>query len=54
MVIAGLVYVVSPIDLVPDAIPVAGYADDVVAVGFVIRQVHHELAAFREWESTVT
>jgi uncharacterized membrane protein YkvA (DUF1232 family) len=54
MVIAGLVYVVSPIDLVPDAVPVAGYADDVVAVGFVIRQVHHELAAFREWESTVT
>ncbi len=50
MVIAGLVYVVSPIDLIPDAVPVAGYADDAVAVGFVIRQVHHELAAFREWE----
>ena len=50
MVIAGLVYVVSPIDLIPDAVPVAGYADDVVAVGFVIRQVHHELTAFREWE----
>ena len=52
MVIAGLAYVVSPIDLIPDAIPVAGYADDVVAVSFVIRQVHHELAAFREWEAT--
>jgi uncharacterized membrane protein YkvA (DUF1232 family) len=51
MVIAGLVYVVSPIDLIPDTIPVAGYADDAVAVGFVIRQVHHELAAFREWEA---
>jgi uncharacterized membrane protein YkvA (DUF1232 family) len=51
MVIAGLLYVVSPIDLIPDAVPVAGYADDVVAVGFVIRQVHHELAAFREWEA---
>jgi uncharacterized membrane protein YkvA (DUF1232 family) len=52
VVIAGLVYVVSPIDLIPDAVPVAGYADDAVAVGFVIRQVHHELAAFREWEAT--
>jgi uncharacterized membrane protein YkvA (DUF1232 family) len=51
MVIAGLVYVVSPIDLIPDFVPVAGYADDAVAVGFVIRQVHHELAAFREWEA---
>ena len=51
MVIAGLVYVASPIDLIPDAIPVAGHLDDVVAVGLVIRQVHHELAAFREWEA---
>ena len=50
MVVAGLVYVASPIDLVPDSLPVAGYADDAVAVGFVIRQVHHELAAFRAWE----
>lgn len=52
MVIAGLVYVVSPLDLVPEAIPIAGYADDAVAVGVVIRQVHHELTAFREWEAT--
>jgi uncharacterized membrane protein YkvA (DUF1232 family) len=51
MVTAGLLYVVSPIDLIPDAIPVAGFADDAVAVGFVIRQVHHELTAFREWEA---
>jgi len=51
MVVAGLVYVVSPIDLIPEAIPVAGLADDAVAVGFVIRQVHHELTAFREWEA---
>jgi len=26
-----LVYVVSPLDLLPDAIPVAGYADDLIA-----------------------
>ncbi len=50
-VIAGLVYVVSPIDLIPDAVPVVGFADDAVAVAFVIRQVNHELAAFREWEA---
>jgi uncharacterized membrane protein YkvA (DUF1232 family) len=51
-VIAGLVYIVTPLDLIPDRVPVAGIADDAVAVGFVIRQVHHELAAFREWEAT--
>jgi uncharacterized membrane protein YkvA (DUF1232 family) len=54
MVVAGLVYVVSPLDLIPDAIPVAGYADDAVAAGFIIRQVHHELEAFRQWEARTT
>jgi uncharacterized membrane protein YkvA (DUF1232 family) len=51
MVVAGLVYVVSPLDLIPEFVPVAGYVDDVVAVGFVVRQVHHELEAFRAWET---
>ena len=27
-IISALIYILSPIDLVPDAIPVAGYADD--------------------------
>ena len=34
-----LVYLVSPIDLVPDFIPVAGYADDALLVAWVLRSV---------------
>jgi len=34
-----LVYLASPIDLVPDFIPVLGYADDVIAVSLVLRAV---------------
>jgi uncharacterized membrane protein YkvA (DUF1232 family) len=34
-----IVYLASPIDLVPDFIPVAGYADDAVIVAFVLRHV---------------
>ena len=30
-------YLAVPIDLVPDFVPVIGYADDVVAVGIVLR-----------------
>lgn len=30
MVLAIVLYIVSPIDLIPDFIPVAGYADDVI------------------------
>jgi len=34
-----LAYLVSPIDLVPDFIPVIGYADDAVIVALVLRVV---------------
>ncbi|MGQ2910687.1 YkvA family protein [Aeromicrobium sp.] len=36
---ALLVYLALPIDLVPDVIPVVGYADDVVIVALVLRSV---------------
>jgi len=34
-----LIYLALPIDLVPDFIPVAGYADDVLLVAWVLRSV---------------
>jgi uncharacterized membrane protein YkvA (DUF1232 family) len=34
-----VVYLLSPIDLVPDFIPVLGYADDVVVVAWALRSV---------------
>ncbi|RZU32649.1 uncharacterized membrane protein YkvA (DUF1232 family) [Blastococcus saxobsidens] len=32
-------YLLSPIDLVPDVVPVLGYADDVVVVAWALRSV---------------
>ena len=34
-----LAYLVSPIDLVPDFVPVIGYADDVIITSLVLRHV---------------
>jgi uncharacterized membrane protein YkvA (DUF1232 family) len=36
---ALLAYLLSPVDLVPDFLPVIGYADDVVVVAWVLRSV---------------
>src|SRR5262249_45939893 len=33
------IYLASPIDLVPDFLPVIGYADDVIVTSFVLRHV---------------
>ena len=35
----AVIYLALPIDLVPDFIPVVGYADDVIIVGLVLRSV---------------
>lgn len=50
-----LAYLVMPIDLVPDFIPVAGYADDVLLVGWVLRSVVRTAgpqALDRHWPGT--
>ena len=36
---ALLAYLLSPVDLVPDFVPVLGYADDVVVVAWALRSV---------------
>lgn len=51
LVVGGLLYVVSPIDMVPDAILVAGFLDDATVIAWVIKGVRDELDAFREWEA---
>ena len=50
-----LAYLLSPIDLVPDFVPVLGYADDVIIVALVLRSViarSGEAAVRRHWPGT--
>jgi uncharacterized membrane protein YkvA (DUF1232 family) len=49
-VVAGLLYFLSPIDLIPDLFLLIGFTDDVVVLALVFRVVRQELAAFRAWE----
>ena len=39
-IVVLLLYIVSPIDLVPDFIPVIGQLDDLVVVGLLIKQIY--------------
>jgi len=50
-----LAYLASPIDLVPDFIPVVGYADDAIIVAAVLRSVARRAgvqAVERHWPGT--
>ncbi len=48
--LAVLLYVLSPIDLVPDFIPVVGFLDDLSLVGWFVGKFQVEITRFREWE----
>jgi len=39
MIIGALGYMISPLDMVPDAIPIAGLADDMAVLLFVLKKV---------------
>ena len=50
--LAVLLYVLSPIDLVPDFIPVVGFLDDLSLVSWFVGKFHGEITKYREWETT--
>jgi uncharacterized membrane protein YkvA (DUF1232 family) len=51
MVIAALIYFVSPVDVIPDWVPVLGHIDDAFVVTLALRSVRTELDAFMAWET---
>lgn len=44
MIIGALGYLISPLDTVPDAIPIAGLADDLVVLLYVLHKVWGEVS----------
>ena len=49
-IVAVLIYVVNPFDLIPDVIFWAGWLDDILAVGYIISLTTEELEKFQTWE----
>ena len=50
-----LIYLISPIDLIPDFIPVLGYADDAIIVAIALRSITRRAgpeALERHWPGT--
>jgi uncharacterized membrane protein YkvA (DUF1232 family) len=48
VLIIALLYIISPIDLIPDAIPLLGLVDDVLVAGYALRQAAAELERYRQ------
>ena len=52
-ILAGFIYFISPIDLIPDFIPIIGYIDDVFVLGLVINQVKTDLQKYKTWKDII-
>jgi len=50
--VGALLYVVSPIDLIPDFIPGIGLIDDAAVLALLLHSIAQDLAAFRMWEQS--
>ncbi len=48
-VLSALVYVLTPIDIFPDFIPLAGYLDDIAVVGLCMTMVKTDLETYEKW-----
>ena len=52
-IVAALIYLLSPIDIIPDMIPIIGYLDDVAVLLFVLNLgVDKDLEKYRLWQKS--
>lgn len=50
LALGTLVYFVSPVDSIPDAIPVLGLADDAMLIRWTVRSIRSDIDDFAAWE----
>ena len=54
IIIAAVIYVVSPLDVIPDAIPAIGFLDDATIVALALQRTRQDLDDFMLWEITAS
>ena len=51
-VLSALIYFLSPIDIIPDFIPLAGYLDDMAVVGLCMNMVKIDIETYDKWRQS--
>ena len=48
--VVGLLYVINPIDIIPDFIPFIGQVDDALVLGFCLKLIEKDLLKYKNWK----
>ena len=51
-IVGALAYVLSPIDAIPDFIPIVGYLDDAAVLALCLKLVRGDVEDYRQWKET--
>lgn len=51
-IVSALIYVLSPIDLIPDAVPAIGYVDDAAVVLACLNMIQSDIDEYKAWRDT--
>jgi len=47
---AAIIYIASPIDIIPDFVPVAGYFDDVLIIALAVTAIQQDLRTYCQFK----
>jgi uncharacterized membrane protein YkvA (DUF1232 family) len=51
IIVAAILYFVSPFDVIPDWVPVLGHIDDAFVISLALKSVRADLDTFMAWET---
>ena len=49
--ISALLYWLAPLDVIPDAVPIAGFVDDATVIAACLKLINDDLKEYKEWRN---